>query len=384
MDIGIDVFLEEYIERYKGKKVGLVTNLTGVNKDMESTIDLLFNHPDIQLTNLYAPEHGIRGDAKEGEKFETTIDDVTNLPVHSLYGETRKPTENMLKDIDVMIFDIQDIGSRYYTYIYTMAYVMEACSEFNKEVIVLDRPNPISGVKREGNLVDINYTSFVGLLPIPNRHGLTIGELAILFKNEFNYDCNLTVVPLKGWKRSMYYDKTDLFWIPPSPNTTTIDMCILYAGTCLFEGTNLSEGRGTTQPFEIVGAPYINSFELAEQFNRKNIDGVIARPVFFKPTYQKYKNEQCQGVQLHITNRDKIEPLKVTINLMVDIAMLYPESFEFRKEIPSGKSFFDLLAGNSTLRQQILKDDRESYLEEAEEQLISFERLVQPYLLYEN
>jgi uncharacterized protein YbbC (DUF1343 family) len=384
MDIGIDVFLEEYIERYKGKKVGLVTNLTGVNKDMESTIDLLFNHPDIQLTNLYAPEHGIRGDAREGEKFETTIDDVTNLPVHSLYGETRKPTKNMLKDIDVMIFDIQDIGSRYYTYIYTMAYVMEACSEFNKEVIVLDRPNPISGLKREGNLVDINYTSFVGLLPIPNRHGLTIGELAILFKNEFNYDCNLTVVPLKGWKRSMYYDKTDLFWIPPSPNTTTIDMCILYAGTCLFEGTNLSEGRGTTQPFEIIGAPYINSFELAEQFNSKNIDGVIARPVFFNPTYQKYKNEQCQGVQLHITNRDKIEPLKVTINLMADIAMLYPESFEFRKETPSGKSFFDLLAGNSTLRQQILKDDRESYLEEAEEQLISFERLVQPYLLYEN
>lgn len=384
MDIGIDVFLEEYIERYKGKKVGLVTNLTGVNKDMESTIDLLFNHPDIQLTNLYAPEHGIRGDAREGEKFETTIDDVTNLPVHSLYGETRKPTENMLKDIDVMVFDIQDIGSRYYTYIYTMAYVMEACSEFNKEVIVLDRPNPISGLKREGNLVNINYTSFVGLLPIPNRHGLTIGELAILFKNEFNYDCNLTVVPLKGWKRSMYYDKTDLFWIPPSPNTTTIDMCILYAGTCLFEGTNLSEGRGTTQPFEIIGAPYINSFELAEQFNSKNIDGVIARPVFFNPTYQKYKNEQCQGVQLHITNRDKIEPLKVTINLMADIAMLYPESFEFRKETPSGKSFFDLLAGNSTLRQQILKDDRESYLEEAEEQLISFERLVQPYLLYEN
>src|SRR5699024_726761 len=196
--------------------------------------------------------------------------------------------------------------------------------------------------------------------------------------------CDLTVVPLTGWKRSMYYDETDFFWIPPSPNTTSIDMSILYAGTCLFEGTNVSEGRGTTQPFEIVGAPYINSFELAEQFNRKNIDGVIARSVFFKPTYQKYKNEQCQGVQLHITNRDKIEPLKVTINLMADIAMLYPESFEFRKEIPSGKSFFDLLDGKSTLRQQILKDDRESYLEEAEEQLISFERLVQPYLLYEN
>lgn len=384
MELGIDNLLNNYTDQIKNKKIGLVTNLTGVNKQMISTIDLLFKHPDVHLTALYAPEHGIRGDAKEGEKFETTVDEITNLPVHSLYGETRKPTEEMLEDIDIMIFDIQDIGSRYYTYIYTMAYVMEACAEYGKKVIVLDRPNPISGIKREGNLVDENYASFVGLLPIPNRHGLTIGELALLFKNEFGYDCDLMVVPLEGWNRSMYYDETDFFWIPPSPNTTSIDMCILYAGTCLFEGTNVSEGRGTTQPFEIVGAPYINGFELANQFNKRSLNGVAARPVFFKPTYQKYKDEECQGVQLHITNRDTIEPLKTGIALIEDIARLYPESFEFREETPSGKSFFDLLAGNKTLRKQILDGNTSSYFLEAQNELVNFEKMVEPYLLYEN
>lgn len=382
MEIGIDNFLNEHLNSVKDKNVGLVTNLTGVNKQLESTIDLLFNHPDIALKALYGPEHGIRGDLKEGEEVNSSIDSKTTLPVYSLYGETRKPTDEMLENIDVIIFDLQDIGSRYYTYIYTMAYVMEACGENNIEFIVLDRPNPISGIKREGNIVDEDYTSFVGLTPILNRHGLTIGELALLFKNEFDYECNLTVVPMKGWKRSIHYDETDLFWIPPSPNTTSIDMCILYTGTCLFEGTNVSEGRGTTQPFEIIGAPYIDGMELAKKFNSRSLKGVIARPVSFKPTYQKYENELCYGVQLHITDRSEIEPLKSAINLISDITSLYPNSFEFREETESGKSFFDLLAGNGRLRQQILEGTTQDFFNKMDKQEKQFEKLIHPYLLY--
>ena len=383
MDIGIDVFLNKHAKQFKGKRVGLVTNLTGVNKQLESTIDLLYRHPDIQLTALYGPEHGIRGDAKEGEKVESTRDEKTNLPVYSLYGETRKPTKEMLEEIDVMVFDLQDIGSRYYTYIYTMAYVMEACGENNIEMVVLDRPNPVSGLKREGSVVDEHYKSFIGLVPIPNRHGLTIGELALLFKNEFDYACDLTVIPMQGWKRSMYYEETDLIWIPPSPNTTSIDMCILYAGTCLIEGTNLSEGRGTTQPFEVVGAPFINGQQLAETFNQRNLPGIIARPVSFKPTYQKFEDEMCYGVQLHIVDRETIEPLKSMIYLLLDIANMYPEDFEFREETPSGKSFFDLLAGNGELRKMIGNGNVEDYFKEADKDLTDFEKRIEPYLLYE-
>lgn len=383
MELGLDVFLNQNSDICKGKRIGLITNLTGLNKQLESTIDLFFEHPDIYLTALYAPEHGIRGDAREGESVDSSIDEVTGLPVYSLYGETRKPTESMLEDVDILVLDLQDIGSRYYTYIYTMAYVMDACRELNKELIVLDRPNPISGDKREGNLVDKKYSSFIGLLPIPNRHGLTIGELALLYKHEYGYDCELTVIPMEGWTRSMHYEETDFFWVPPSPNTTSIDMCILYSGTCLIEGTNLSEGRGTTQPFEVIGAPFIDNRVLAEQFNSHQLKGVIARPVSFKPTYQKHKDELCYGVQLHITNRHDIAPLKSVITLLEDCAGLYPEDFEFREENDSGKSFFDLLAGNGTLRDQILKGETEDYYKEAEKQLADFESLCEPYYLYQ-
>lgn len=383
MEIGIDVFLKKHTEKYKGKKVGLVTNLTGVNKQLESTVDVLFNHPDIDLVALFGPEHGIRGDAKEGEEVGFATDELTNLPVHSLYGETRKPTDDMLAGIDVMIFDIQDIGSRYYTYIYTMANVMEACGENDIELLVLDRPNPISGMHREGNLVEKEYKSFIGLVPIPNRHGLTTGELALLYNKEFGYECEVTVIPMEGWTRDMYFDDTDLFWIPPSPNTTSIDMCILYAGTCLFEGTNISEGRGTTQPFEVAGAPFINGHELAQKFNARKLPGIIARPVSFNPTYQKYEGEMCYGVQLHITDRETIKPVKSLVYLISDIAQMYPEQFAFREETPSGKSFFDLLAGNGTLRKDILEANLTAYFETSASELEAFEKMVAPYLLYD-
>lgn len=382
MKLGLDIFLEKHTKKIKNKKIGLITNLTGVNKELDSTIDLLYKHENIDLVALYGPEHGIRGVAKAGEKVDFFVDELTGLPVFSLYGKTRMPTQNMMKNIDLMIFDLQDIGSRYYTYIYTLAYVMKACEKYGKELIVLDRPNPITGVISEGNLVEKEYSSFVGMYPIPNRHGLTIGELSLLYKYEYNLNCKLKVIPMEGWKRELYYDETEFIWIPPSPNTTSIDMTILYAGTCLFEGTNLSEGRGTAYPFEVIGAPFINGNELAQRFNNENLPGIIARPTSFKPTYQKYKDELCSGIHLHITNRNKFMPVKSAITLLSIVQKLYPKQFKFHSVANGERLFFDLLAGTDKLRHQILAGNTDSYFIESEKQLESFTEISKEYRLY--
>src|SRR5699024_8461235 len=343
--------------------------------------DLFHAHPDIHLCALYAPEHGIRGDAKEGEEVTSFVDPYTNVPVYSLYGESKKPSKEMLESVDVIVFDLQDIGSRYYTFIYTMAYMMEACQEHEKHFVVLDRPNPISGDSVEGNLVEKNVRSFVGLLPIPNRHGMTVCELALLFKHEFGYDCELTAIPMQGWTRQMYFDETNLFWVPPSPNTTNIDMNILYTGTCLIEGTNLSEGRGTTKPFEWIGAPYVDGQKLAREFNHRKISGVLARPISFIPTYQKHNEQVCGGVQLHIVDRHQLNSLEAGIHLLEVINEMYPESFQFL-ETGNNKYFFDLLAGTKRLKSDITEGRSSGFLEECNQQLKSFKKLKEPYLLY--
>lgn len=378
----MDVFLEKYAIKYAGKRIGLVTNMTGVNEQLVTTIDLFYEHPNIELTTLYGPEHGIRGDAKEGEKVSSSIDPYTNLPVYSLYGENRKPSKEMLAEVDVIVFDLQDLGSRYYTYIYTMAYVMKACAESNIECVILDRPNPISGDQMEGNLVADDVRSFVGLYPIPNRHGMTIAELALFFNHEFSIKCDLTVVPMDGWKRSMYFDDTSFYWVPPSPNTTSIDMSVLYTGTCLVEGTNLSEGRGTTQPFECIGAPFIDGHKLAKIFNEKSIPGVLARPTSFIPTYQKHKDILCHGIQLHIVDRKSLHSLQAGLTVIETIAFMYPDAFEFVDHNNQNKFFFDLLAGTKSLREQILTGKTEQFLEQAEYELSGFKEQRKPYLLY--
>ncbi|GIN86410.1 hypothetical protein J6TS2_27960 [Heyndrickxia sporothermodurans] len=382
MKLGVTVFLEEYSSKFKNKRIGLVTNMTGVNESLIPTIDLFNEHPNIQLTALYGPEHGIRGDAKEGEKVESFIDKYTGLPVYSLYGTSKKPSKEMLDPVDVLVFDLQDIGARYYTFIYTMAYVMEACAEYGKHFIVLDRPNPISGLATEGNLVEEDVRSFVGLYPIPNRHGMTVGEVAQLYKYEFGINCELTIVPMQGWTRDMYFDQTGLLWVPPSPNTTGMDMSVLYPGTCLVEGTNLSEGRGTTRPFEYIGSPFIEGYRLAKNFNEKKIPGVLARPVSFLPTYQKYKDQACEGVQLHVVDRQKIHSLRIGLTLLELIAEMYPNQFEFSKNQESGKYFFDLLAGTKRLKHLILQGNKNQFLDECSEQLESFNIRKKPYLIY--
>lgn len=381
MKLGLDVFLAEGCQRFKGNRIGLVTNMTGVNRELVPSIDLFHNHPDIHLSALYAPEHGIRGDIKEGEAFETSIDPHTRVPVFSLYGENRKPNREMMDAADVIVFDLQDIGSRYYTFIYTMAYMMEACAIYHKPFVVLDRPNPVNGVKMEGNLVEENVRSFVGLLPIPNRHGMTVGELALLFKHEYGYNCELKVIPMQGWKRHMHFDETEFLWVPPSPNTTHIDMAILYTGTCLIEGTNLSEGRGTTKPFEWIGAPYIDGHKLAETYNQLNLSGVLARPISFKPTYQKYKDEVCEGVQLHVVDRHQLNALEAGMRLLEVIHSLHPSEFEYIKN-EQNKYFFDLLAGTKRLKTYITHRKTDEFLDECRYELDTFQKLKERYLLY--
>src|SRR5699024_2027237 len=381
MKLGLDLFLASEYKQFRGKRIGLVTNITGVNEQLVPSIELFHDHPGIDLVALYAAEHGIRRDAREGQDVESFTDPDTGLPVHSLYGDTRKPTQNMLDNVDVLVFDLQDIGSRYYTYIYTMAYVMEACAEYEKHFVVLDRPNPVSGLHTEGNLVEEDVRSFVGLLPIPNRHGMTVGELAQLFKYEYGYACELTVVSMQGWKRQMYFDDTPLFWVPPSPNTTNIEMNILYPGTCLVEGTNLSEGRGTTKPFEWIGAPFIDGQQLAKQFNMKHIPGILARPISFVPMYQKHIDTSCGGIQLHVVDRNILHSLKTGLTLLELIAEMYTKDFCFRKN-ENDKYFFDLLAGTKQLRKMVMNGKTEQFLEACESDVEYFNKLKEPYLLY--
>jgi uncharacterized protein YbbC (DUF1343 family) len=382
LKLGLEAFLEKFTQHYKGKRIGLVTNLTGVNRSLVPAIDLFYEHRDIQLTALYGPEHGIRGDAKEGEKIANSTDPYTGLPVYSLYGDNKKPTAEMLEPVDVIVFDLQDIGSRYYTYIYTMAYVMEACAEQGKPFVVLDRPNPIGGTAMEGNLLEPQWKSFVGLYPIPNRHSLTIGEMALLYRHEFGLACDVDVIPMEGWTRDMYFDQTGLFWVPPSPNTTCLDMSLLYPGTCLVEGTNLSEGRGTTKPFEFIGAPYIDGYSLARTFNQRHVPGVLARPISFMPTYQKYTGKRCEGVQLHVTERDKVHSVRTGLILLETVAGLYPREFGFREPGADGRSFFNLLAGTDRLRDVILSGETDRFLDKCVPELEQFRNIIKPYLLY--
>nr|WP_255437458.1 DUF1343 domain-containing protein [Thalassobacillus sp. CUG 92003] len=373
--------MESDFKRFNNQRIGLLTNITGVNQSLVPAIDLFDKHPGIHLTALFSPEHGIRGDIKEGEEVSSYTDPYTQLPIYSLYGENRVPSEAMMDEVDVIVFDLQDIGSRYYTFIYSMANVMEACEKWNKQLVVLDRPNPISGAKTEGNIVEKELRSFVGMLPIANRHGMTVAELAKMFKHEFGYACDLTVIPMQGWKRDMYFDDTPLFWVPPTPNVTHTDMMTLYTGTCLLEGTNLSEGRGTTKPFEVVGAPFIDGNQLAEEFNNQHLPGVKARPMSFIPNTQKFENEICGGIQLHVVNKEAIQSLKTGVKLLETVARLYPDKVQFHKD-EQDQYFFDLLAGTKTLRNQIMTSTTDNFLAACESQIATFNEVRAPYLLY--
>ncbi|MED4848981.1 DUF1343 domain-containing protein [Bacillus atrophaeus] len=375
---GIDILLSDYKKQLKGKKIGLITNPTGVNSSLKSSVDVLSQDPDIQLTTLYGPEHGVRGDAQAGDEVASYIDEKTGLPVYSLYGKTKKPTPEMLKNVDVLVFDIQDVGTRYYTYIYTMAYAMEAAKENGIPFIVLDRPNPQGGQQVEGPVLEPGYSSFVGLYPIPLKHGMTIGELALLFNKEFKINADLTVVKMKRWKRKMNFEDTGLPFVLPSPNMPTIDSTFVYPATGLIEGTNVSEGRGTTKPFEFIGAPYMKSTQLEEKLNSLGLPGVTFRAASYIPTFSKHQGKLCHGVQMYVTDRKKFEAVKTGLSLIKTIHDLYPDDFEF---LATGS--FDKLIGNGWVRTKIEEGADIQEITDAYQKILKeFKKLRKKYLIY--
>ncbi len=347
--LGCERLLTDEAERIRGRRIGLITNHSGVDTQLCATADRLHQSDLCQLVALYGPEHGIRGAAQDGAKIASCADPRTGVPVHSLYGATREPDAAMLEGVELMLFDIQDVGARFYTYLYTMSLAMSACAKAGIPFVVLDRPNPIGGQALAGNLLDPTFASFVGLYPIPVRYGLTIGEIARLFNAEYALGAELDVVPMTGWRRTDYWDDLDLPWVPPSPNMPTIDTAVVYPGTCFFEGTNISEGRGTAKPFEQFGAPFIDGARLADELNAHNLPGVLFRPVFFEPAAGKYAGQLCAGVQLHVGDRAAFEPLLTGFSALAAVRRLYADDFAWR--VPQGGIHnFDRLAGTDQIR----------------------------------
>jgi uncharacterized protein YbbC (DUF1343 family) len=357
MKLGLEVLLESKLDLLDGARVGLVVHPASINSRFEHAADLFHQARRINLTALFGPQHGIRGETQDNMiEWQSFLDKHTGLPAYSLYGETRKPTPEMLSHLDALIFDVQDVGTRVYTFIHTMALAMEAARECRKRFIVLDRPNPINGDRIEGNLLQSEFASFVGMFPIPMRHGMTVGELALMFNCEFGINCELEVVKMEGWRRSMWYEETGLPWVMPSPNMPTVHTALVYPGSVLLEGTTVSEGRGTTRPFEIIGAPYIEPRVLIEELGKDNLPGVVFRPVHFEPTFHKFAGQICGGVQIHVTDRDAFKPVITGVAMTSAIRRLYSGDFAWKQppyEYVYDKLPFDVISGSSRLREQI-------------------------------
>jgi len=343
--------------RLKALRVGVVANPASIDYAFRHIVDRLAAAPDVTLAAIFGPQHGFQSDLQDNMiESPHAKDPKRNVPIFSLYSETREPTPEMLELIDVLVVDIQDVGARIYTFIYTMANCLRAAARKGLPVIVCDRPNPIGGVAVEGPMLEQGYESFVGQFPIPMRHGMTVAELARLFNEHHKIGAELEIVPMEGWSRDMYWDETGLPWVMPSPNMPTLDTAIVYPGTVLFEGTMLSEGRGTTRPFELIGAPWLDSDRLARRMNDAGLAGVHFRPATFEPTFQKHARETCGGCQIHVTSRLEFEPVKAGVSLMRESFGLAPDRFEWREppyEYEHDKMPIDILAGSPTLRQQI-------------------------------
>lgn len=379
--------LPQWAERnLAGARIGLLTNPTGINSQYRSTVDVCAGLTSVKLSALYACEHGIRGERQAGVLFEDEIDPNLGIPVYSLYGKTKKPTAAMLEHIDAVLFDIQDLGVRFYTYMTTMLYMMEACAEAGKTFVVLDRPNPLGGIIAEGGLLVPGFESMVGGWTVPFRTGLTIGEIAGYMNDQLESKCDLRVVPLEGWNRGMEYPDTGLPWLMPSPNMPTMDTVRVYTGNCLFEGTNLSEGRGTTKPFEQIGAPWVDGVELSREMNRLGLPGVQFHPVTFTPMFSKHQGSLCGGVHTFVTDKAAYKSLESGLILLHTIIRLYGDSFEWIPPFKEGrKNFIDYLTGSDLVRTTIqeeagLQHIVASWAKEAE----AWKQERAPYLIYED
>ena len=371
---GIDN-INEYISLFENSRVGLITNPTGVNRQLVSTADILFNMGVLRC--LFSPEHGVRGNVQAGKHIDTYTDEKTSLPVYSLYGSAPHIKKEVLDGLDIVAFDIQDIGARYYTYMYTLSYAMEDCAASGKTMVVFDRINPVGGYA-DGNILSTEFSSFVGRYALPARHGLTIGEYARYINEKEGINCNLKVIPVKGWERSMLFSDTDLLWIPPSPNIPTPDTALCYLGTCLFEGTNLSEGRGTTRPFEFIGAPWLDGEKTAQEFNSLGLKGVKLRGCYFTPVFSKYEGQVCGGVFFHITDKTTFRPFESAL-LLLEIVRKNNAEFEFAPPY-NGRSFIDLLFGSDIIRSPDFS--AQSYLKECDQKLKEHEKNALPYYMY--
>lgn len=385
--LGLEKLLSQDISTLRNLRVGLICNQASVNHKFQHAADLVFKNPVINLTTLFGPQHGIRGDVQDN-MVETShgIDERTGLPIFSLYSDTRQPTEEMMSGVDTLVFDLQDVGCRVYTFIYTMANAMKVCARLGKKFVVCDRPNPINGIDVEGNLLEAGHESFVGQYPIPMRHGMTVGELANLFNVEFKINCELEIIKMDGWERELYLDETNSPWVMPSPNMPTVETSVVFPGTVYFEGTQISEGRGTTRPFEMIGAPFIKANELKEAVELLDLPGVILRETKFLPTFQKYANQVCKGVFLQITDRNSFKPVISGLALIKTIFDLYPDKFKWKEppyEYVFDRNPFDVIAGTKKIRESFEQGKAISEIESSWlSQELEFRQLREKYLLY--
>jgi uncharacterized protein YbbC (DUF1343 family) len=402
--LGSEVLLGQRLDLLRGKRVGLITTPTGIDQNLDSIIERFRGHPEINLVALYGPEHGVRGNAQAGEYVPFHFDQHFQLPVFSLYGQSMKPTAKMIANIDeqmrsfdtshsgksfevgaltgvdVMVFDLQDVGTRIYTYIATMAYAMQACAKSGVPFVVLDRPNPITGSMMEGPILEYpQHSSFIGLYPIPLRHGMTLGELAQLFNAKFLAPrADLTIVPMENWRRDQWFDETGLTWVMPSPNLPTLDSATVYPGQVMLEGTSLSEGRGTTRPFELFGAPWIDGYSLAGELNTVGLAGVKFREVWFTPSFSKFQGQLCGGCQVHVTDRESYESVATTLAILRVIKARFPDRLQFHSD------YFDRVLGTSMVRQAIEQSAvTEEIINGFRAGLGEFSTLRQLFLLYQ-
>jgi len=376
--LGIDN-IDKYQDLFEGKRIGLITNPTGFTSNHESTIDFLSKK--VNLVSLFSPEHGVRGHLQAGVQLDNYVDEETGIPVYSLYTKDKKPSKEMMDALDILAIDIQDAGSRYYTFVYTMAYAMMACKDYDKDFVVFDRPNPVNANDYEGNILDIEYRSFVGYYPTVQRHGMTIGELAKMFNEEFGIGCKLHIVKMEEYDRTKYMDEMNTTWVIPSPNLPTVMSAICYNATCIFEGTNVAEGRGTTLPFELVGAPWINGLELANKLNALGLEGVYFRRHYFTPTFSKYKDELCQGVQVHVIDRKKFKPVHVNYAMVDVIRHMYPNDFKINKPWKEGgKCMFQFETGCNYILED--KYSLKEQFEILDKETAEFGEMRKKYLLY--
>lgn len=385
--LGVDVLLADKLDLIRGQRVALVCNQASVLPDFRHVADVFADRSEFKLTTFFGPQHGIRGDVQDNMiETEHATDSRTGLPIYSLYSETREPTVDMLADVDTIVFDMQDVGCRIYTFAYTMANCMRAAKKFGKRVVVCDRPNPITGVGVEGSVTETAFTSFVGQFEIPTRHGMTMGELAKLFNKHFGIGCELEIVKMDGWRREMWFEETRLPWILPSPNIPTVDTCVVFPATVYLEGTELSEGRGTTKVFEINGAPFIDPYKWAAALREFSFPGVAFRECYFQPTFQKWAKQTCGGVQIHVTDRNTFTPVIVGIAMVKTAYDLYTDQFEWKRdayEYEFGKNPFDVVAGTDTIRKAIEAGAELKEIEAAWEPRFSeFVKVRKDFLLY--